>query len=214
MTGDKSRQGIAPVVIALPLPLAMLARLSTAAVLGTLVATGADCVTRSAYKTATSAPPVSRSFYVPDAGKTQVHYHPLQFQNAQFTFGEQGNRLWADSELLEFTLKRDDTNHLQRFTLTLQPEPVRYSSGEPGAQAMRLETPTTTYEDMNGDSILDVMIQHRPENSRAFILSNNQWIEIRPLSKAGIDLRQVKALSGIVYKFKDPEWQPVTLDSR
>ncbi len=70
-------------------------------------------------------------------------------------------------------------------------------------------TNETSYTDLNGDSILDTMMQYTHTHTKKFILLGNQWIQVKPYAMLRRDEHPelVTGLSGEKYKFEDSAWK-------
>jgi hypothetical protein len=90
------------------------------------------------------------------------------------------------------------------------PEPSKYQSSPPGRQIAAYQvTNETTYTDLNGDSILDIMVQYARSDTKKFILLNNQWIQVKLYGMKRHDEHPelVNGFSGEKYQFEDSTWK-------
>ncbi len=158
--------------------------------------------------------PVSRTSTT-SSGTTVFYYPHLSLKGTNFSFvefTEQGEQLYVESELLDFSLTQTGDHKLQGATITLRPAPQIYKMGPPGGQIAGYPIINTThYTDLNGDSILDTMVQYTHPNTKKFILLGNQWIQVKPYRMLRRDEHPELAtgLSGEKYEFSDSGWRLV-----
>ena len=116
----------------------------------------------------------------------------------------------AEGTLLDFTIHQAENYKLKSATIALRPEPSRYQMEPPGGQiAASHVTNETTYTDLNGDSILDTMVQYIHPHTKKFILLGDRWIQVKPYGMLRRDEHPelVTGLSGEKYKFEDSAWK-------
>lgn len=143
-------------------------------------------------------------------GNPFLIYTPLALKGAYFSFSESEGNVSAEGTLLDFSIQQTENYKLKSTTISLRPEPIRYESAPPGGQIGAYQvTNETTYTDLNGDSILDTMVQYEHLDIKKFILLANRWIQVKPYGKLGRDEHPelVTGLSGEKYKFEDSAWR-------
>src|SRR5581483_9051264 len=91
-----------------------------------------------------------------------LSYQPIGLKNAVVTFHESANFLASGSELLDYDMVRDEAGRLSRLRLTVRPESEKTRPAQAGSQAASLPASAwTVYEDLDGDSVFDAMVQVR-----------------------------------------------------
>ena len=139
-----------------------------------------------------------------------VIYTPLALKGAYFSFSEREGIVSAEGTLLDFSIQQSEDYKLKSATLSLRPEPIRYVAAPPSGPVGAYQvTNETTYTDLNGDSILDTMVQYKPFDRKKFILLGNQWVQVKPYGKKSRDEHPelVTGLAGEKYKFEDSAWR-------
>jgi len=155
--------------------------------------------------------PIKRA-HTDSKGKPWLIYTPLALKGAYFSFSEDEDNVYAEGTLLDFFINQTDDYKLKSFTLVLRPEPVRMKFTPPGERVGAYQvTNQTSYTDLNGDSILDTMLQYKATwKSEKFILLGNQWIQVQPSpTRRRTDPKQATGLSGEKYEFADSGWRLV-----
>jgi hypothetical protein len=138
----------------------------------------------------------------------RVNYEPVHLSNATLRLSEFRKSLISYSTLFDFDLNLKSKNQLGSFRMILRPEPQNQVAPPPGAATWRPVTRWTVYDDLNGDSVLDTMIQRGPELHSSFILVKNSWVEVGNL-RAGWRLGSVRALkTKQTYVFENGGWRP------
>ena len=143
-------------------------------------------------------------------GKPVLIYTPLALRGAYFSFIEREGNVSAEGTLLDLSIQQSEAYKLKNATITLRPEPIRYEAAPPGGQVGAYQvTNETTYTDLNGDSILDIMVQYTHPHTKKFILLGNQWIQVKPYGMKRRDEHPelVTDLSGEKYIFEDSAWK-------
>jgi len=149
-------------------------------------------------------------------GKPFLIYTPLDLKGSYFSFIEREGSVSAEGTLLDFSIHQTEDYKLKSATISLRPEPLRYQAAAPGGQVAAYQvTNETSYTDLNGDSILDTMVQYIRPNTKKFILLGNQWIQVQPYRMLRRDEHPELAtgLSGEKYEFSDSGWRLVPTKS-
>jgi hypothetical protein len=145
-------------------------------------------------------------------GKPVLIYTPLALKGAYFSFIEREGNVSAEGTLFDFSIHQTEAYKLKSATITLRPELIRYEAAPPGGSVAEYHiTNATTYTDLNGDSILDIMVQYIHPHTKKFILLTNQWVQVKPYGKKSRDEHPelVTGLSGEKYEFADSGWRLV-----
>jgi hypothetical protein len=139
----------------------------------------------------------------------RLWYQPIGLKNATVRFHETPSALSETSQLIDYTMWRDDAGKLERLWFVLRPEAAKWRAAPPGSQADQLPAShRTVYEDLDGDSVFDTMVKVGPESMSSFILFENSWIQVGN-SKAKWEYRRyVQAIdSGRKYYFAKGGWK-------
>ena len=143
-------------------------------------------------------------------GKPMLIYTPLALNGAYFSFIECEGYVSAEGTLLDFSIHQTEDYKLKSARVVLRPEPIRVKLAPPGGSVMAYQvSDQTTYTDLNGDSILDTMVQYTHQHIKEFILLDNQWIQVKPYGMGRINKHPelVTGLSGEKYRFEDSAWK-------
>ena len=86
------------------------------------------------------------------------------------------NQAEGSTNLVDYDVQHDATGRLTRLWLALYTDPKRMFVLAPGEQTAIPQAAQTVYEDLNGDSVLDTMVQSGPNGTRSYILYRNSWV--------------------------------------
>ena len=162
-----------------------------------------------AYDDARATLPIKRA-QTDNEGKPVLIYTPLALRGAYFSFIEREGSVSAEGTLLDFSIHQTEAYKLKSATITLRPKPTQYETAPPSGQVAAYQiTNATTYTDLNGDSILDIMVQYIHPHTKKFILLTDRWVQVNPYGKKSRDEHPelVTGLSGEKYKFEDSAWK-------
>jgi hypothetical protein len=108
-----------------------------------------------------------------------AYYQGIALKNDSYRFSEQARRTVLESTLADFDVERDDRGHLAGFHLLMRAEPERRLPAPEGGQAAALPgSRSTSYLDIDGDSVLDVMVKSGPGLSETSILHEDRWVRV------------------------------------
>ena len=109
----------------------------------------------------------------------RLWYQAVGLKNATLHFHETPGTLSESSQLIDYTMWRDDAGKLEHLLFALRAEPAKWRAAPPESQAEQLpDSRYTVYEDLDGDSVFDTMVKVGPDSMSSFILFENTWIQV------------------------------------
>lgn len=156
----------------------------------------------------------------PKVARTQddggVFYQRISLKNDNIQFFERGKSLNSYGRYVDYTVGQDDAGHLTGFHLTLSADAntqQRYQS-TPGGQSLLPLFNSTSYQDLDGDSVLDTMIKNGPQGSGCYILYQNKWTEVRRyMTGLAADRPALSPDGKTKYVFLKGHWETTPLQS-
>ena len=108
----------------------------------------------------------------------RVYYQHIILKNTGFQFSETEKMLTCYSDLFDYDISKDKDNHLTNFRLYLKADSKDLYRSMPGRGSLIPLLNSTSYQDLNGDSVLDTMSKSGPQGSSTSILYKNTWLEV------------------------------------
>lgn len=171
---------------------------------------------------------------VQDDGR--VYYQKITLNNDSLLLSEQGNTLNCYGDWVDYEVSQDENRHMVQFGFRLYTRPqkrIRAAQGglvnrtsfqgelarsglaqsrlaqrELGQRENSLLPDSTYYQDLNGDSTLDTMIQEGPGFQRTYIFYKYTWVEVDN-SKLSFAVRRrvFSARQKTTYVFGQDGWE-------
>jgi hypothetical protein len=145
----------------------------------------------------------------PDTDHALTSYEPIALKEGSLKIQESNEHLSLQNEFFDFDVKRDK-NHLTEFDLRLEADSNQPLHFNPGKEVQHPFTPlsnSTTYSDLNGDSVLDTMIQRGPNKLSCFIMYHDTWVKVNNYMNGFASKTAYSRFNNTSYVFSPDGWE-------